>query len=343
MRGTYLRRPILFVAGILLIAACCSNTGREKTAIAAGTFPKLDDLISLQRACTIIATNLAAAIPGNDTTGNGLFNSVIDSAADSLRTAAIVSSNPAVCRDAILDLVYRTWHIGFDSCDIAVGTLLPHLVYRNRKGACLGASLVILMLAEKLGCPIYGVVVPEHFYCRYDDGIRRVNIEPNRQGCDHPDDYYRKRYPVDHRPWYDFENLSKMEVIGVLCYDAGSICLRHRQLSAAIDYFRECLRRLPSFAEAKGNLAVAFAQAGKKDSALTVFEALMAAHPDMINLAANYGTVAAAAGHYNKAIEIYRTGLAYYPSDPVLLWRMADAWARLGKNDSAAATRRMIR
>ena len=220
--------------------------------------------------------------------------------------------------DAIRSLVYGTWNIGFDPRDTLIETLLPHLVFRNRKGACLGVSLVILMLAEKLSCPVYGVMLPGHFFCRYDDGAHRINIEPNKQGCAHPDDYYRKRYPAENRPWYDLGNLTPAAVVGVYCYDAGTLCLNRKQSAAAIDFFKESIRRIPDFAEAQGNLAVSYAQKKALDTAMTLFEKVYGAHPDLINLTANYGAVAMAAGRYGKAREVYLKGLEFFPDDTML-------------------------
>ncbi|GAH82646.1 unnamed protein product, partial [marine sediment metagenome] len=58
---------------------------------------------------------------------------------------------------------------------------LPCVIESNR-GNCLGLSLLYLALAERLRLPIYGVVAPEHIFVRYDDGKRRINIDPTDKG-----------------------------------------------------------------------------------------------------------------------------------------------------------------
>ena len=178
------------------------------------------------------------------------------------------------------------------------------------------------MLAEKLDLPVYGVMLPGHFLCRYDDGRVRRNIEPNRGGCEYPDEYYLKRYSLEHRPGYGFANIDKKAVVGVLCYNAGALCLKQKNFDAAIAFYREAVRRVPSFAEAQGNLAVAYARKGNLDTSLTILEELFAAHPDMANLALNYGYVATAAKQYPKALEIYREGLKYFPRDTAIIKRL---------------------
>ena len=112
---------------------------------------------------------------------NAYFYALIDSAADSLLNVLGDKAAGSNGAHAIINVVYETWKIGFDPCDTLVETLLPELVYAHKKGACLGVSLIILMLAEKLRCPIHGVLLPGHFFCRFDDGNVSFNIEPNNQ------------------------------------------------------------------------------------------------------------------------------------------------------------------
>lgn len=308
----------LFVPFLLLLAVSCSKEGEKN---AEPPVPSIDDTLSLQDAAGRISAYLFACGVG-DTAAGGLFNRALDSAAAAMKRRFAADAGGPGRLDSLLDMVYRSWNITFDPRDTAAETLLPHCVFRNRKGACLGVSLIILMLAEKLDLPVFGVLLPGHFFCRYDDGKLRINIEPNRQGFPHPDEYYRQRYPLAHRPGYGLENLDKKSVIGILCYNAGTLCLKSRNYGAAVRLYRECMRRVPGFAEAKGNCAVACARRGSLDTALVLFNELFIAHPDMVNLAANYGYVATAAKHYLKAAEIYKKGLDYFPDDTVLRKRL---------------------
>ena len=68
--------------------------------------------------------------------------------------------------------------------------LFLHTVLDQRRGYCLSLSILYLSLAERLGLPIYGVVVPGHFFVRYDDGKVRFNIEATNRGRSLPDEYY---------------------------------------------------------------------------------------------------------------------------------------------------------
>jgi regulator of sirC expression with transglutaminase-like and TPR domain len=307
---------------IVLLGAGCSKNAPEKTGAAAPAVFPLDDSLPLQDACGRIAVYLCRVLCACDTFSLGLFNQTIDGAAVRIKKNLGDKKPGPQALDSILSTVYDSWNIGFDPCDTIAETLLPHLVLKNRKGACVGVSLIILTLAEKLELPVCGIMLPGHFFCRYDDGNIRLNIEPNRQGCPHPDDYYRKRYPCEHRPGYGLENLDNKAVIGALCYNAGALCLKKKQYDAAIACYHEALRRMPDFSEAQGNCAIAFAKKGDLDTALMLFEKLFTAHPDMVNLAVNYGYVATAAKQYSLAVSVYKKGLEYYPDDTLLHKRL---------------------
>jgi len=308
-----------------LLTGVCS---RHYSSGPATVFPAFSDSIPLESSVIIISKNLMAVYGDDDTVSLRRFYRVLDNAATVLAQSLGDKKKSPAAADSIIALVYDSWKIGFDPADTIPGTLLPHLVFKNKKGACLGVSLVMLMLAERIGCPMYGVMLPGHFFCRYDDGIKRFNIEPNKSGFSHPDGYYRERYPVAGKPWYDLSSLVKSKTIGMLCYNAGTLCMNRGRHGVAILYFREAAARISGFGEATGNLALAYAAAGKPDSSLAVFETLFAAHPDFANLAANYGGVAMAAKQYDKAVEVFKKGLEYFPEDTVLLSGLSRATAK---------------
>jgi tetratricopeptide (TPR) repeat protein len=308
-----------------LIFACSREVSKPSPA-----FPVISDSVSTERACLVVSRYLASGAPDADTNSLGFFYRTLDSSANELvRSCGGRGAEPATA-DSIIALVYKRWNIAFDARDTVFETLLPHLVCKNRKGACLGVSLIVLMLAEKLNCPLYGVMLPGHFFMRFDNGTLRFNIEPNKSGFTHPDSYYRERYPVAHRAWYDLGNLTKSQSIGMLCYNAGVLCLRHNNCNQAISLFDEATRRIPALAEARGNLALAYVQAGLTDSSLSIFERLFATHPDMPGLAANYGAVALAAQRYCQSADVFRAGLRDYPGDSTLVRGLSQASANAG-------------
>lgn len=77
-------------------------------------------------------------------------------------------------------------------------SLLAHLmlpeVLRRKQGHCLGLSCLYLVLSRLLGLPVVGVAAPGHFFCRYDDGETRFNIEMTLKGAEWSDKTYAERY-----------------------------------------------------------------------------------------------------------------------------------------------------
>jgi tetratricopeptide (TPR) repeat protein len=306
----------LILAGLFCLGSfSCS----DKISTSLPAIPNLDDSLSLEQSCMRISRHLMAVFGDNDTGSFGSFYHLLDSTGNSLVQTFGDKGNSPAAAAAVLSIVYNAWGIGFDRRDTAMEALLPHLVFKTKKGTCLGVSLVILMLAEKARCPIYGVMLPGHFFCRYENGAARSNIEPNAAGINHPDDYYKDRYPVVSRPWYDLRrNLTDRQTIGMVCYDAGTICLDRGKNDPAIFYCRQAMRLLDDFPEAKGNCALAYSRKGAVDSSLALFKELFSRYPGFVNCAANYGTILLSAGHWKTAREVFQKGLEYFPGDTLL-------------------------
>ena len=68
--------------------------------------------------------------------------------------------------------------------------LFLHSVMDGRQGYCLSLSMLYLALGERLGLKLYGVVVPGHFFVRYESGRTRFNIETTSNGASPPDEHY---------------------------------------------------------------------------------------------------------------------------------------------------------
>ena len=74
--------------------------------------------------------------------------------------------------------------------------LFLHSVLDRKRGYCLSLSILYLSLGERLGLPLYGVVVPGHFFVKYDDGQVHFNIETTSNGGTAPDEHYITKFNV---------------------------------------------------------------------------------------------------------------------------------------------------
>jgi tetratricopeptide (TPR) repeat protein len=263
------------------------------------------------------------------------FTVILDSICTALASTKSKIRDSAQLVDTIIRLIYTSWRIEFDPDREDIGSLLPHTVILNKKGSCLGVSLLFLLIAEKLGYPLFGVLLPGHFFVRYDDGVSYRNIEPNRKGYRYPLAYYRMRYSVRENSWYTLKNLSRHETVSVLFFNAGNCCMRAGNSIAARDYFKSSVAGLDGFAEAWGNLAIIYAARNQADSARAAFETARRFRPGLEGLAQNFGAFELSQGRYEPALNAYRHGLHYFPDDPELLYGMAFSFYALAQRDSA--------
>ena len=319
MKQIHLGIVCIMTAVLLCSVVSCKHTSMTNQSQPEAVWKPLSDTLSLEQACKTLSLQLVSQSAGFDTIGQKQFYTMLDSTALYLRNSLGKRSETPDGAHEIISTIYRTWHISFTSNNTVFATLLPQSVYSNRLGNCLGTGLLILLLAEKLHCPIYGVLLPGHFYCRYDNGNITANIEPNKFGINHNDDYYRSHYSITDTTLYTLRNMTKKEVIGLLCYNAGTLCMAQGTMRTARALFRDALKRLPDYPEIQGNYALAYAKAGEPDSSLMVFLPLFKKYPGMNNLAINYGMVALYAHRYKLADSVFAIGLHYFPNNTALL------------------------
>jgi tetratricopeptide (TPR) repeat protein len=140
-------------------------------------------------------------------------------------------------------------------------------VLENRKGSCLGISLIILLIGESLGLPLYGVNVPGHFFVRYETDSLKINIETMKQGANMPDYWYCDRFIKDEKN-YTLKCLNSKNILSLIHYNMGNICLENGSFDKAVKNYRVTLKDMPLFSEGRGNLAIALERSGKIDQAL---------------------------------------------------------------------------
>lgn len=244
------------------------------------------------------------------------------------------TTNPSLV-DSLINTIYNSWNITFDPDQDTIDNTLPNIVFKRKKGSCLGVSLLFLLLAERIPYPLYGVYVPSHFFIRYDDGSVKRNIEPNRSGYSHPDEYYRKKYLPDETISYALRNLSKMETAAILFYNLGNICLNNGKSHEAISCFQKSCALMPEFAQSWGNLGITFAALSMDDSAAAAFNAAYRLNPRLLRLLENIGSFELSRHNAKRAVAAYREGLTYFPGDANLLYGMAYTYVTMNRLDSA--------
>lgn len=216
--------------------------------------------------------------------------------------------------------------------------LFPNRVLDNGKGSCVGLSLLFLLLAEKLDLPIYGVLVPEHMFVRYDKGeSQRCNIETLRKGECMSNEWYRKTWNIIDTVTYPLENCTSEKVMAVVEYNIGTIWLSRKQFNKAADWFNRALKKKPVFPEAAGNLALALDGQGKPEKALELLSDLRMKYPKLKNINKNMAALLLRCKQYAGAEKSY-SGLARVcPEDAEIYYGLGAALFHLKKNDEAKA------
>jgi len=312
-----------------LILAAFLYCGKDNREIKITGKQKMTDELKLSAQIELLRVELKTISQDFPLDSPDGFSAALDSAADRIRGMLAESKDPREIIRELNEIIFRKWNIVFDSKADKFENLFPHLVYLNRRGSCVGISLLYLLIGEKTGLPLYGVVVPGHFFVRYDDFVSRFNIEMMKKGAIMSDCWYLEKYAVADSEYYDLGNLNTPKIISVLRYNAGNIFHLQKKNSLAESQYRSALVTWPGYAEASGNLAVVLGEEGRDKEALDILSALKAETPRLKNIDKNLAAVMIKNGLYAGAVKCYRDALLKASSDPELYYGMAVAFKYL--------------
>jgi tetratricopeptide (TPR) repeat protein len=219
--------------------------------------------------------------------------------------------------------------------------LFLHRVLERKSGYCLSLSMLYLSIAERIGLPVYGVVVPGHFFVRYDDGQRQFNIETTSGGGIADDKHYIEKFnpPTGERSLY-FKNLTQKQTLGCFFNNLGNCYTERGQLDYAYDYLTKAVLINPSLAEAHTNLGNVFLQLKRPNDAIDQYEAsLTILGRDAINFN-NMGNAYLQLGRFEQAKDLYLQSLDMKPDFIDAYRNLAQAYEGLGQPQKALAQMR---
>ncbi|MHC5122945.1 MAG: tetratricopeptide repeat protein [Planctomycetota bacterium] len=242
--------------------------------------------------------------------------------------------------------------LGFTAVDTAENPndLFLHVVLEKKSGYCLGLSILYLSIAERLGLPIYGVVVPGHFFVRYDDGQRQFNIETTSNGAVADDEHYIEEFspPSGPRTLY-MKNLTKKQSLGCFFNNLGNsymevgdtdkafeVLLRAVQINPllseanmnlgnvyltkkmplqAVEQYEKALTIISNDAKAMNNLASAYMQLGDYPKAESYYKTALSLDPEYIDVYQNLANAMQMQGRYEDAISQLKAGVVLNPDN----------------------------
>jgi regulator of sirC expression with transglutaminase-like and TPR domain len=165
--------------------------------------------------------------------------------------------------------------------------LLPGVLH-ERRGTCVGLGTLYLVLAERLGVPAHGVLVPGHFFVRIREGGRLRNVELLRQGEEMPDSWYRGKYAVPEAGGGAYmRELTVTEVAAVLRFNLGNELRERGRVEEALARYRRAAADFPSFAEAHASLGLTLQLLGRLEQARGAYEAAQRLFPSLPGLQKN--------------------------------------------------------
>jgi tetratricopeptide (TPR) repeat protein len=186
--------------------------------------------------------------------------------------------------------------------------LFLHSVMDRRQGYCLSLSVLYLSIAERLGLDLYGVVVPGHFFVRYDQGRVRYNIEATSNGASPPDEHYRVKFnvPENGRNSIYMKNLNKRQTLGCFFNNLGNI----------------------------------YSEIGDVDTAMLALERAVAINPSLSESRANLGNIYLQKDRVQDAVRQYREALDLNPGDPKTYNNLGNAYMAIDELNAAASSYR---
>ena len=129
-------------------------------------------------------------------------------------------------------------------------------------GNCISLAILYLVVAQKLGYPIYGVAAPSHFFLRYvDPSLKKRNIEPTSRGRYFSDLSYAQDFNISkasiERGVY-LKTLSNRELLGKLIRENAVAWTDKKNLERAYQYFKAALNLAPLDAQITNDLGLAY-------------------------------------------------------------------------------------
>lgn len=239
---------------------------------------------------------------------------------------------------AIKDINFFLFHeLGFESVEVADNPddLFLHSVLDNKQGYCLSLSILYLAIGERLGLPVYGVVIPGHFFVRYDDGSVRFNIETTSKGGITDDEHYIKNFDIPDGDNIYLQNLDKRQSLGCFFNNLGNCYMSVGDTKSAVLALERAIDVNPSLAESRINLGNIYISNGQLEDALAEYNYAYAINPFDPKILNNLGNAYSQKGWGNDAVNQYLKAIRLDPNFVDAYKNLAGAYCEMGRYSQA--------
>ena len=207
--------------------------------------------------------------------------------------------------------------------------LFLHSVMDRKRGYCLSLSVLYLSLGERLGLPLNGVVVPGHFFVRYDDGNQiRFNIETTSNGGTASDEHYLTKFKVPEGDSLYMQNLDKMQTLGCFFNNLGNSYMDVGKVDSARQALERAVEINPTLAESRTNLGNVYLRKGQVREAIREYKVSLDINPNDSKTHNNLGNAYAKQGLMNSAILAYEESIDLDPNFVDAYTNLASAYQK---------------
>lgn len=216
--------------------------------------------------------------------------------------------------------------------------LFLHSVLDRKQGYCLSLSVLYLSIGERLGLPLYGVVVPRHFFVRFDDGRHRFNIEATSKGGYITDQDYIKKFnvPKDNQNVYML-NLNKRQTLGCFFNNLGNVYRDIGNINQAMAALQWAVYINPSLAESHLNLGNIYLQKDRIDDAISEFQHAVQINPNEAKAHANLGNAYQKKKWFNDSVSELTAAIRIDPNLIDAYKMLAETYQELNRLQDAQA------
>jgi tetratricopeptide (TPR) repeat protein len=216
--------------------------------------------------------------------------------------------------------------------------LFLHTVMDKKQGYCLSLSVLYLSIGERLGMPLYGVVVPGHFFVRYDDGRTRFNIETTSKGGYADDEHYINEFKVPKGNGSIYmENLNKIQTLGCFFNNLGNSYNKVGDTEQAMLALERAVEINPSLAESHVNLGNIYLEKDKIKDAIREYEEALEIDPSNAKPHNNLGNAYTKQGRFGEAVFQYTRSIELEPNYIEAYKNLANAYCEQEKFGQAAS------
>ncbi len=271
-----------------------------------------EDEVDLATAVLIVSENWSDMVYGRR------YLSRLDDMAREIRERLNDQKIPTNYRAIPVINEYLFEELGFNSISEATdpNSLFLHTVLDKKEGYCLSLSVLYLSIAERIGLDMYGVVVPGHFFVRYDDGHKRFNIETTNKGGVASDEEYIENFKVpegDSDSIY-MKNLNKIQTLGCFFNNLGNSYSEVVNIDQAFLAYKRAVEINPGLSESRANLGNIYLMKGQLNLAKNEYIKALSINPDDAKTHNNLGNAYAEQGRLSTAISEYSKAINLDPN-----------------------------